>query len=61
MSESNIVISVKIHKRLLKQFEKQLRRDGFRSRNEAINFLIRTYVDIKSRDSFIKKLLSVIY
>ena len=57
------VFSVRMPRKLLKEFESQLRKDGFMSRNDAIVFLVRLYVDLRKGEQgivsrFLKILLS---
>ncbi len=56
----SVVFSVKIDEKLLRQFEKTIKKDGFRSRNEAIVFLIRSYVEVKNEKSIIHYFLDKI-
>ena len=56
----SVVFSVKVDEELLKEFERLIRRDGFVSRNQAVVFLIKLYVEVKSEKSVVRRLLNIL-
>ena len=53
--ERKRIINIWISESLLRRFEKQIVRDGFRSRSDAIVYLIRLYLEC--REDWFKKFI----